>query len=374
MLIDEDYSKSIKDQILSFNQRKQPSLISIGVIPSTHNDIIVALDSNGILNAYNITNESLSNGNNDTYLEAIQSNNNNYIYPNASFYFNDSNYLQGIFTSMEIENNTVYITGNFQTISLSSKEILEGVWNKNNSKIPLIPINCTSLTQYEDFNVNERRMIGCDIKDNHLLSYSDEGRLFLFDINSKKPISSTHINGYKMNTAKIDEKDNSIVHGGHSSNIYFNDLRSFQLSSVYSIESNIHRTGIKQYTQSNEYTVNSILLSEYYYLISCNNFFTKYSNTIKASTNVYLSNSPINTIYKDNDNVLTGGISKNIIKYPITLSSSHIKKLRSDVNNITSIKKCYLFNDEYYIAGGSGNIMNIFATKNNEESVLKLIF
>ena len=199
MIIDEDYSKSIKDQILSFNQRKQPSLISIGVIPSTHNDIIVALDSNGILNAYNITNESLSNGNNDTYLEAIQSNNNNYIYPNASFYFNDSNYLQGIFTSMEIENNTVYITGNFQTISLSSKEILEGVQNKNNSKIPLIPINCTSLTQYEDFNVNERRMIGCDIKDNHLLSYSDEGRLFLFDINSKKPISSTHINGYKMN-------------------------------------------------------------------------------------------------------------------------------------------------------------------------------
>ena len=372
MIIDEDYSKSIKDQILSFNKRKQPFLISIGVIPSTHNDIILALDSNGILNAYNITNDTLSNGNNDTYLEAIQSNNTNYIYPNASFYFNDSNYLKGIFTSMEIENNTVYITGNFKTISLSSKEILKEVQNKNNSKVPLIPINCKSLTQYEDFNVNERRMIGCDIKDNLLLTYSDEGKIFLFDINSKKQISSTQITGYKMKTAKVDQKDNSIVHGGHSSNIYFNDLRSMKLSSIYSIEDNTHRTGIKQYTQSNQYTVSSILLSEYYYLISCNNFFTKYSNTIKASTNVYLSNSPINTLYKDNDNVLTGGKSKNIIKYPIT--SSHIKKLKCDVNNVTSIKKCSLFNDEYYIAGGSGNIMNIFATKNNEESVLKLIF
>ena len=120
--------------------------------------------------------------------------------------------------------------------------------------------------------------------------------------------------------------------------------------------------------------MNSILLSGYYYLISCNNFFIKYNNTVKASSNVYLSNSPINTLFKDDDNVLTGGLSKNIIKYPIALSSSHIKKLRCDVNNITSIIKCSLFKEEYYIAGGSGNIMNVFATKNNEESVLKLIF
>ena len=51
------------------------------------------------------------------------------------------------------------------------------------------------------------------------------------------------------------------------------------------------------------------------------------------------------------------------------------KKLKSDIKttSVTSIKKCYLLGNYYYLTGGNSNIINVFEEKNNEESILSLI-
>lgn len=384
--------EEIKNVFLEMNedsQCKNSVVISIDVIPSneigTNNDVILALDSNGIINCFYIDNK-FNQDDKEGILE-IRNKTQTYIQPALSFFM--EYYIRRQFTSMNIHNKHIYLTGNFETLSFPYDEIFykikDNLNNKNiKNKSPIFRINTNKIIKYNDYR-DYRKINGCEIQKNNLLTFSDDGNLYLFDIADSSKLQATtflHNNylqkrQFSIFSAKIDLKNNLVVYGGLGSYIYFLNIPSLANQSIFSIESNTfyHNGSDCKESPNLSMKIHSIIISDYYYLISCNDFIIKYSTSLNTVTNVFVTNALINILYKDIENVITGCVGRNVIKFPISISFPHPTKLKSDIKttSVTSIKKCYLLGNYYYLTGGNSNIINVFEEKNNEESILSLI-
>lgn len=382
----------IKNFFLEMNEDslpKNPIVISIDVIPSneigTINDIIIALDSNGIINFFYIDN-NLNQEEKEGIIE-IKNKTQKYIQPTLSFFLDD--YIRRQFTSMSIHNNKIFLTGNFETFSFSYDEIAQKIkdnlHNKSTkNKTPIFKIDTNKIIKYNDYR-DYRKINGCENKNNYLLTFSDDGNLYLFDIADNSKLLGTtflHTNYLKkrefsINSAKIDQKNNVVVYGGSGGYVYFSNISSLTNQSIFSIESNTfyHNEIDCKETTNFSMEIHSIIIADYYYLISCNDFIIKYSTSLNSVTNVFVTNTLINTVYKDTENVIAGCVGRNVLKFPISISFLHPTKLKSDekTTSVTCIKKCSLLGNYYYLTGGNSNIINIFEEKNNEESILSLI-
>ena len=367
---------------LNFFSTKNCNLVGMTTVKDIYNnEVLFALDDCGILNIYKLNNDefNFNNEKNDEYflLENIVSNNhyeNNLIPPLLCFSFDDFNLKENRnFTSIYKFNNKIYITGDFNTFSFSIDNILNQIQTNSNSKnLQKIKINKIEKNSiFSDTKINDNIIInGCHLNSNKIITYSNNGKLNLFDLENSKLICS-YFNDSSINNAQF-RNDNEIILGGNNSLLKKFDIRenNIQPKSIFDIEKNIYiDNNINSYQNNSElsYSIKSIEQSNNFLLVSCNNFIIKFNDILNICTKVYPQFSIVNTIYNYKNKYIIGQDLNEI--YSLDNGEINIPlKYNSLVNSIIS------FEEKMLCFGGNSNVIEIYEGNNIKNNLFNLYF
>lgn len=259
------------------------SVISVSEWKLCDKYCILALDSLGIINVWIIDENifSLVKGNyNDKEVsfndELIDFSDTKVIYPEVGFDINqiarannpDLEESRSIYFSnmKKIDDEFLIICGEFNTFLIRKEQVEQKILNKISSVFPnisklQIPIeSLQSDINLLDFSISNKNLInGIDINYEYsrILTFSDSGHIFLYDLNNFELILTTNINDlplYKFSefpssvlSGKFinqEGQEKIIVIGTNDGNLIFFDIQgNYQ---------GLHNVNINKYTRANE--------------------------------------------------------------------------------------------------------------------------
>ena len=372
----------IMKEKLNYFSSKNCNIVGMTTVKDIdNNEMLFALDDWGILNIYKLNDDefNINNDKNDDcfLLENIVTNNNyeeNLKPPLLCFCFDNFNFKENRnFTSIYKYNNEIYITGDFNTFSFSIDNILNQIQTNINSKnLQKIKINqIEKKSIFFDTKINDNIIInGCHLNSNKLITYSNNGKLNLFDLETSKLICN-YFNDSSINNAQF-RNDNEIVLGGNNSLLKKFDIREkkIQEKSIFDIEKNIYiENNINSYKNNSElsYSIKSIEQSNNFLLVSCNNFIIKFNDILNICTKVYPQFSIVNTIYNYKNKYIIGQDLNEI--YSLDNVEINIPlKYNTSINSIIS------FEEKMLCFGGNSNIIEIYEGNNIKNNLFNLYF
>lgn len=383
--------------------KQKSSLIGLTKITSSNGQqSVLALDSCGIINQWFINdslfNNSIENKVND--IEDIYNISKKVIYPHKAYKIHHTPFDMNL-TSIKASNDIVFITGESETIGINSRKFSNDLKqndnhhqsSSNSNRIKIESI--TSDITLKD-NQNNRSLInGIDFNNQsgHMITYSNNGIIYMFDMQkytlintnrSNNNDSNQSNNGYyytkhSISSAKLFD-NNQIVYGGNNSKLTFLSSNKMEYIGDYDIYSNHYSsfdsntTSQSQLIISNKnkpyFDVTCLHITPNYLLASCNNFILKYSLALNLCTNILQTNYTINSFTKTDTDILIASDNNHILKFPNDkLKPILIETSSSSLSSIEFIHFPYSSNS-LLIAGGDSNVIDII----NNEIVCSLIF
>ncbi len=372
----------MNEKLNYFNTKNSNIIGMITIKDIDNNEVLLGFDDCGVLNIYKLCEDEFILNTEKNYeeyylLENIVSNNHfeeNLKHPLLCCIFDNFELKNNkIYTSIFKFNDNIFITGDFNTFSISINNILNQIQeasNLNNSKkikINKIEKNCIfNDTKINDNNINN----GCHVKSNKLISYSNNGKLNLFDLETSKLISEYFIDT-SINIAQF-RNEEEIILGGNNPLLQMIDIRenNFCKKCIFDIEQNLFvDNNINSYQNNSpfSYSIKSIEQSNNFLLVSCNNFIIKFNDQLNICTKVYPQLSIVNTIYNYKNKFIVGQDINKI--YSLDNPEINIPlKYNSSVSSIISLEEKML------CFAGNSNFIEIYEGNNIKNNLFNLYF
>ena len=340
-------------------------------------EYILILKNNGLFNLYEIKNETKKmNEFNENIFEIdslenmTNSNNNiNFFIPKFAFYI--KNYENLLFTSVKLNDNYIFLSGNFNIIYFNINDFKELI--NNNSIESNEKINSLKIIYFKPKiikklleNSNEFLIDNIIFFNEYLMAYSKNGNIFIFDKNYNKLLYKFLINNkiskeYYLTTLSFID-DLNLIYGDNYGCLYFLEIINSEIKykNIFFDISRNQTFNINDIISllKNKYIISNIIIQNNYFIISCNNFILIIDKILIICTNIIPFNSYINLLYKYENRIFIGK-DDNLISEFRNKNSKFKSKFNSSITSILISE-----NNKIYF-GGNSNIIEIYELTNN---------